>query len=282
MAYVEVRPSDDGVAVVLLDDPPKNFGSYALLADLYAALQQVRDGGARVVVLASQVPGCFMAHAYLPDVLDAYDNPAAVRHDPRLWRQVTHELERGPMVSIAVNHGQAWGGGAEISWACNLRVAARSATYAQIEARLGVIPGGGGTVRLSRLAGQATAMRMLLTAEPLTGEELHRLGVVQWVVDEPADCLEHALGIARRVAALPARAVAACKRGVLQTWDLGAEDALRLEGYIFNSTMRPATLDQMRSVQQRYDAGEDSWSAYELERSDLGASAADPPPGSGG
>lgn len=268
MSLVELRRPHDGVAVVLLHDPPMNFGSYALLEDLLGAVRQARSAGCRAVVVASEVPGFFMAHAYLPDVLDAYEDPATLRHDPRLWREVTQELERGPMVSIAVNHGQAWGGGAEISWACNLRVATPTSTYAQIEARLGVIPGGGGTARLARLAGQATALRMLLTADPLTGAELHRLGVVSWLFDDGPQCLDGAVGIAGRIAALPARAVQACKRGVLQTWDLGIEDALRLEGYIFNSTMRDSTITRMRQVQDRYDSGDDSWAAYDITADD--------------
>lgn len=262
MSLVKTTRPFENVALVHLHDPPGNFGSYQLLADLEEALVQLRSSGCRAVVLASDVPGYFMAHAYLPDVLDAYERPAELAHDPLLWRRVTHELERGPMVSIAVNHGQAWGGGAEISWACNLRVATRTSTYAQIEVALGVIPGGGGTMRLARLAGQATAMRMLLTGEPLSGAELHRLGVVHWVHDTSDQALDNALAVAVRVAGMPPRAVAMNKRGILQTWDLGSEDALRLEGYIFNSTMRADTLTRMREVQDRYDAGDDSWAAF--------------------
>jgi enoyl-CoA hydratase/carnithine racemase len=264
MSLVNTAQPVDGVGVIELHDPPRNFGSYALLADLAEALSTLRSAGCRAVVLTSDVPGYFMAHAYLPDVLDAYERPKDLVHDPLLWRRVTHELERGPMVSIAVNHGQAWGGGAEISWACNMRVATADSTYAQIEVALGVIPGGGGTVRLARLAGQSTAMRMLLSGEPLTGQELHRLGVVQWLSDTPEQAVAQALRIAGRIAKMPPRAVAACKRGILQTWDLGAEDALRLEGYIFNSTMRPDTLARIRRVQDRYDEGEDSWAAFEI------------------
>lgn len=266
MARVQVHHPHDGVAEVLLDDPPMNFGSYALLDELHRALVGAREEGHRVVVLNSAVPGYFMAHAWLPDVVDAYEEPASLRYDPRLWRDVTHELERGPMVSIAVNHGQAWGGGAELSWACNLRIATRQSTYAQIEARLGVIPGGGGTARLARLAGQATALKMLLAAEPMSGEELHRLGVVGWLHDDPGAARAGALEIARKIAALPARAVTAGKRGVLQTWDLGSEDALRLEGHIFNSTMRPATIERLREIQKLYDSGLDSWGAYGIQR----------------
>ena len=262
---VHLSRPHDGVALLLLDDPPKNFGSYALLQALEDRLAEVAAHRDRVVVLASDVPGYFLAHAWLEDVLNAYESPESITGDPLLWRRVTHTLERGPAVSISCNHAQAWGGGAEISWACNLRTAGRSATYAQIESVLGVIPGGGGTVRLSRLAGQSKALEIFLTGEPVGAEELERHGIVNRVFDD-GELRERTLEWAARIASRPHRALQANKRGVLQAWDLGYDDALRLEGYIFNSTMRGDTLERMRRVQDVYDRGGDSWEAYELER----------------
>ena len=58
----------------------------------------------------------------------------------------------------------------------------------------------------------------------------------------------------------------ACKRGIPQTWDLDGENALRLDGYIFNSTIRPEIVDRMQTIQSVYDRGGDSWEAYGLER----------------
>jgi enoyl-CoA hydratase/carnithine racemase len=273
-AKVHLSHPREGVALVTLDDPPCNFGSYALLAELEARLHDAADAETRVVVLASDVPGYFLAHAWLPDVLGAYEDPPRVSGDPLLWRRVTALLERGPLVSIACNHAQAWGGGAEISWACNLRTAGRSAHYAQIESILGVIPGGGGTVRLSRLAGQSLAMQMFLTGEPVSAVELARLGIVNRLCEDAA-LREETLDWAAVIASRPARALSACKRGILQAWDLGHEDALRLEGYIFNSTMRPGTIAKMREIQDAYERGADSWEAYGLERFDAMDSGAD-------
>lgn len=264
-AQVHLSRPREGVALLVFDDPPRNFGSYELLQALEDRLTESAAHGDRVVVLASDVPGYFLAHAWLTDILNAYENPGEITGDPLLWRRVTHALERGPAVSIACNHAQAWGGGAEISWACNLRTAGRSAHYAQIESILGVIPGGGGTVRLSRLAGQSKAMEIFLTGEPVGAEELAAHGIVNKVFDDE-ELREATLDWAALIASRPHRALQACKRGILQAWDLGYDDALRLEGYIFNSTMRGDTLKRMRTIQDRYDAGADSWDAYELER----------------
>lgn len=261
---VHLSRPHDGVALLLLDDPPRNFGSYALLALVADRLREAAAHGDRVVVLASDVPGYFMAHASLTDVIDAYADPESVTGDPRLWREVTHVLERGPMVSIACNHAQAWGGGAEISWACNLRTAGRSAHYAQIEAIIGAIPGAGGTVRLSRLAGQSIAMDIILSGVPVAAEELARLGIVNRLFDD-ADLRDGTLEWAAEIASRPARALSASKRGILQTWDLGYEDALRLEGYLFNTTMGAGTLERIATIQSRYDAGAESIEAFGLD-----------------
>jgi enoyl-CoA hydratase/carnithine racemase len=262
---VHLSRPHDGVALLLLDDPPRNLGSYALLALIADRLREASAHGDRVVVLASDVPGYFMAHASLTDVIDAYADPGSTIGDPRVWRHVTDVLERGPMVSIACNHAQAWGGGAEISWACNLRTAGRSAHYAQIESMIGAIPGAGGTVRLSRLAGQSKAMEIILGGVPVAAEELAGLGIVNRVFDD-GDLRSETLEWAAEIASRPARALSACKRGILQTWDLGYEDAIRLEGYVFNATMGADTLERIAAIQARYDAGAESPEAFDLNQ----------------
>ena len=266
-AQVHVSTPTDGVGLLVMDNPPKNFASYELLQAIEDGLKELKENGTRVVVLASDTPGYFMAHAWLTDVIRAYTDPGSISGDPLLWRRVTHELERGPMISISCSNGQAWGGGAEISWACNLRTAGRSAHYAQIESVLGVIPGGGGTARLARLAGQSVAMDIFLSGEPVSAERLHELGIVNRVYDD-ADLRERTLEWAELIASRPQRALQANARGVLQAWDLGIDDALRLEGYIFNSTMRPDTIDRMKEIQAAYDAGADSWEVYGLTKPD--------------
>jgi enoyl-CoA hydratase len=197
-------------------------------------------------------------------VLDAYRDPAAARVDPRVWRRLTNRLERGPLVSIAVNHGHAWGGGAELSWACNLRTAAPDATYAQIEALLGTIPGSGGTVRLARLAGQSKAMELCLTGEPATAAELASLGIVNRLF-EATVLRERTLDWAELIASRPRRALRAIKRSILHGWDMHADDALRLEGYVFNSTVDAEALERFERAQRGYEAGADVWTTFASE-----------------
>ena len=261
-AAAHVSYPAEGVGMILMDNPPRNFGTYDLLEKIYAGLEEVKRAGCKVVLLASDNPDYFMAHAYLSEIIGAYSG-AKISGDPLMWRKVTHELERGPLISISVNNAQAWGGGAELSWACNLRMAARSSTYAQIEVLLGLIPGGGGTVRLARLIGLSKALEIFLTGEPMTAEDAARIGLANKIVDD-SQLREEAIAWGARIAKAPKWSLQACKRGLYQAWDMHYEDGLRVEGYIFNSTMRPATIEIMKKIQARYDEGADSWAAYEL------------------
>lgn len=261
-AAAHVSYPADGVGMILLDNPPMNFASNELLEKVEAAYDAIEKTGARVVLLASDVPGYFIAHAYVPDILNAYTG-GLTTGDPRVWRRLTDKLERGSLTSIAVVHGQAWGGGADLCYACNLRLAGRSATFGHVEPALGVFTGSGGSLRLAKLVGLSKAMEMFLTCEPITAEQAAVHGLANKVVDDDHLRTE-AVAWATRIAGFPPWAVRAARRGLLQAWDLHYEDALRIEGYIFNSTMKPATFEIMKRVQARYDAGADSREAFGL------------------
>ena len=253
-----------GVGLLAIDAPPRNYGTFELLDALAGGLAEIESGDARVVVIASDVPGYFMAGAWLRDVIDAYRDPGSARGDGRVWRRLTDRLERGPLVSIAANHGHAWGGGAELSWACNLRTAAPGATYAQIESLLGTVPGGGGTVRLARLAGQSKALELCLTGEPASAAELAALGVVNRLF-EPDELRERTLDWAELIASRPRRGLQAIKRAILHGWDMHRDDALRLEGYVFNATLDDEALARFERAQRGYEAGRDVWTTFASE-----------------
>jgi enoyl-CoA hydratase/carnithine racemase len=126
-------------------------------------------------------------------------------------QRVFARLERLPQVSIAEIGGAALGGGLELALACDLRIAAAQARLGLPEARLGLVPGAGGTQRLTRLVGEALAKRLILGAETVTGDEAAALGLVQWAVPA-SDLAPRARSIASAIAALPAAALARCKR----------------------------------------------------------------------
>jgi enoyl-CoA hydratase/carnithine racemase len=258
------------VGLVVIGDPPRNFGGPDVADRIIAAVGQVQEQGCSVVVLASDTPGYFIAHWSLQWIVDVFSQPAAAEpprpasDSPQV--SVFDFLETLPIVSIAANNGQAWGGGAELSWGCDLRIAAESATYGQPEVALGIIPGAGGTTRLARLIGQTKCMEMILDGRPITAQEALALGAINRVV--PDDRLrEEALGWATHIARWPAWSLAACKRSLVEGRDRPLADARRNEGRIFvEVARRPDTLQLLREAQARYDAGADSFDALELPR----------------
>ncbi len=255
----------EGVALVIIDDPPKNFGSAELAARILESVNAADTHGAAVVVLASDVPGYFIAHWSLQFLVEALSQPPAgpVGRRPS---SLFDALETLPIISIAANNGQAWGGGAEVSWACDLRIAAESATYGQPEVAVGIIPGAGGTTRLQRLVGVTKCMELILDCRPITAREALAIGAINKVV--PDDRLrEEAIAWAAHIAQWPRWALAAAKRSLIEGRDLVLPAARRNEYQIFAEVARrPDALDRLREAQAKYDAGADSFAALGLPR----------------
>ena len=264
---VDVTYPADGVGLIAFADPPMNFGSADLADGLLAAVAQVEAAGCRVVVLASDTPGYFIAHWSLRFIVDRQAAVADAGHRtpppaPRIFEQISAT----PLISIAANNGQAWGGGAELSWACDLRIAGQSATYGQPEVGLGIIPGAGGTTRLARLIGPTKCLEMILDGRPITAAEAHQLGAINKVVADD-ELRQEAIDWAAHIARWPAWSLEACKRSFYDGRDLPLDAAGRNESQIFFSVARrDDAVELMTEVQARYDAGQDSYDAIGLPR----------------
>lgn len=268
---VNVSYPAEGVGLITFADPPRNFGSGELADKIMAAVGELEEADCRAFVLASDTPGYFIAHWSLQFIIDrqagvAANGNAVGRPVPRIFDLISDT----PMISIAANNGQAWGGGAELSWACDLRIAAESATYGQPEVGLGIIPGAGGTTRLARLIGPAKCLEMILDGRPISAAEAHQLGAINKVV--PDDQLRQgAIDWAAHIAQWPAWSLEACKRSFYDGRDLPLDAAGRNESQIFASvSRRDDALALLAEVQARYDAGQDSYDAIGLPRPDQG------------
>jgi enoyl-CoA hydratase/carnithine racemase len=264
---VTVSYPADGVGLIAFADPPRNFGSGELAEKIMAAVDEVEEAGCRVFVLASDTPGYFIAHWSLQFIIDRQAAIAANGNvvpppAPRIFDQIADR----PMISIAANNGQAWGGGAELSWACDLRLAAESATYGQPEVGLGIIPGAGGTTRLARLIGPTKCLEMILDGRPISAGEALGLGAINKVVPDD-ELRQAAIDWAAHIARWPAWSLEACKRSFRQGLDLPLDAASRNESQIFFSAAgRQDSIALMSEVQARYDAGQDSYDAIGLPR----------------
>jgi enoyl-CoA hydratase len=205
--------TSDTVTVLTLSHPPVNAISDEWVRAFDAKLDDLAAGPPCTVLHIRSDQKVFCAGADLREVRAHMEAPdgadrmyAYVAGIQRLYARI----ERLPQVVLAEIGGAAMGGGLELALACDLRIAAAEAKLGLPEARLGLLPGAGGTQRLARLCGPALAARLILGAEILDGVAASALGVVNWAVPR-VELAQRAAEIVRGIANLSAAALAASK-----------------------------------------------------------------------
>lgn len=213
------------VAVATLARPPVNAIDEDWIARLLTVVRAVEDARSVRVLLIRSSEKAFSAGADLALMRSRFDSESGrakmVAFVRAMQRAYAH-LEESRVVSIAEIGGAAMGGGLELALSCDFRIAAAPAKLGLPEARLGLLPGAGGTQRLTRLCGEATAKRLILGAEVVDGEEAARLGVVHWAVP-PQELEARARQLATDLAALPGESLATCKRCIAAALEVGDE-----------------------------------------------------------
>ena len=204
----------EGIARIVMNSPPVNALSPAFVAEFSAALDLLEaERGWSVLHLSSRAK-VFCAGGDLQSMGQwmASGSPSAhMRPYVEAVQKLFLRLEEMPQVTVAEIAGSALGGGLELALACDLRIAARGAKLGLPEVGIGLLPGGGGTQRLTQLCGRATASRLILGAEIVNGTTALDLGLVQWA--EPEDELgAKTAAIVKRIAGLSADAIARSKR----------------------------------------------------------------------
>ena len=223
-----------GVAIAWLDNPPANSlspGVVAALREAWNAVQADRRLGAVVFASANSTLFCAGADIKAFAAMDA----EAGRDLLDEMHSLAREWERSPIVTVAAVNGPALGGGSELAMACDVRIAGESASFGQPEISLGIIPGFGGTQRLSRLVGPAKALEMNLTGTAITAGEAFDYGLVNRVVPDH-ELLDTAVGWGRLLAGQPRLATLQIKRVSGQA-DLDAGLAAEKEAFaeVFDS-----------------------------------------------
>ncbi len=216
----------DGVALITIDRPEAlNALSFAIVGAIAGALEALdADEGCRAVVLTGAGERAFAAGADIKE-LAAQTATGLSRDDPFVpWDRI--RAIRLPV--IAAVRGFALGGGCELAMACDMIVAGDDAMFGQPEIKLGVMPGAGGTQRLTRAIGKARAMDLILTGRSIDAREAEAAGLVSRVVPA-ADTLSAALELAATIASMPPVAIAAAKRSVLHAHEVPLEAGLELE-----------------------------------------------------
>lgn len=236
------------IATLTLHRPPVNAIDPALVAAFQQALDQIEAASPTVVVIRSdQKAFCAGADlAMIRELFTASGGTEAMVAYVRSLHALFDRIEALDAVTLAVIDGPALGGGLELALACDLRLATTRAKIGLPEARVGMIPGAGGTQRLPRLVGPGTAARLILGGEIVDGAEAARLGIVQWAV-EPPEVEARAGEIAARVAGLSRPALIASK-DCMAAWFDPATDGYARE------IEKPWELMATPEARQRIDA----------------------------
>lgn len=230
---------DGGIGIVRLDRPPMNAISRQVQEELLAVSAEAAQ---RADVRAVVVHGGERVLAAGADVKEmagmAYADMAAVA---RRLSAGFGALASVPKPTVAAITGYALGGGLELALGCDRRIAGDNAKLGQPEILLGIIPGGGGTQRLTRLVGPSRAKDLILTGRMVSAQEALAIGLVDEVV--PADAvLDRSLEYARQFANGPAAAYAAAKKAIDGGADVDLRTGLDLESELFAALF--ATDDQ--------------------------------------
>ena len=243
MTYANVIvETHGGVGLIRLNRPQAlNALSAALMADLDAALEAFEADPAIGAIVLTGSEKAFAAGADIKEMQDKTFAEAFLDDFISKWERLTRV--RKPVVAAVA--GFALGGGCEIAMMCDFILAADTAKFGQPEIKLGVIPGAGGTQRLTRAVGKAKAMEMILTGRMMDAEEAERSGLVSRVVPA-ASLIEEAVKVAGSIAALSRPAVFAAKEAVNRAYETTLAEGVKFERRIFHSLF--ATEDQKEGM----------------------------------
>lgn len=243
---------ENGVLTSTYVFPPMNYIGADGTRQMVDLIRSWESPGIRAVVVKGGIPGKFITH-YHGEELATID-PALIENCGNLgispipgYSEMLRRLQRLPKPVIAAMNGDAMGGGFEFCLACDIRIGERGDyRYGLPETKLGLIPGGGGTQRLSRLIGVAKAMEFILRGRVVVPETALDLGIVGELVDDAA---RRAGEIASELAAMPAIGLARAKKTIYEGSEIHLDGGLELENSAFVETMLSV---DTQTVVQRY------------------------------
>jgi len=260
MGHLAVEVVDCGVAVLRFVNPPTGLLTGAMAVELDARIGQFADDPAvRAVILTGGQPDVFIRHFDVVELAQAAEQvraappPADAEWHSSLFHRMTRRLEQMSKPTIAAINGACMGVGYELALACDVRIAGRGEYPIGLpEVNLGICPGGGGTVRLTRLLGVSRALELLYAGRTVAPDQAAAWGLVNWV---GADALADARAFAAELTARSSAALSAIKAVSRASADLAIEDALTMEQRVVNLRMASAEMAALmrRMNEQRLD-----------------------------
>lgn len=216
---------DNPIAVITLNRPAQlNALSYGLVKDLSLAMQELdRDDDVRVIIVTGGEK-VFAAGADIKEMSER--GPFDEKLRERLaYRDQINKISKPVIAAVS---GFALGGGCELAMSCDIIIASETARFGQPEVNIGIIPGSGGTQRLTHVIGKHRAMELVLTGDFISAAEAERLGLVNRVV--PVELLlDEAKSMAKKIAAKPVLAIRAAKEAVLKSANMALDEGLEFE-----------------------------------------------------
>lgn len=245
--FVKVDRRDDGVAVITLERPKVNALNAQLLGQLLEAANDLTNNPPGAVVVTGG-PRVFAAGADISE----FGGPERAREVGGAFRAALDAVASIPRMTIAAVNGVALGGGCELALACDMRFAATDARFGQPEILLGIIPGGGGTQRLTRLVGASRAKDIILSGRMVDSEEALRIGLADRVV-EPGEVFGQAVAYAAELAKGAVLGQALAKRAIDDGLDQTLAAGLDIELALFEEVF--ATEDSQIGVKSFLENG---------------------------
>ncbi|MFE4894486.1 enoyl-CoA hydratase [Peribacillus butanolivorans] len=244
-SIVEICHEEQGIAIVTLNRlDAANALSTELLHCLYDGLNELKlQSNLRTVIITGAGEKAFCAGADLKE--RAGMNDEKVRETLKLIGDTITAVENLPVPVIAAINGSAFGGGLELALACDIRIASETAKMGLTETALGIIPGGGGTQRLPRIVGMATAKELIYTARRLDAKTAHAMQIISHMYP-PQHLLEEAKKLAGEIAVNAPLALRAAKAAMNQGADTDLQTGLQIEKDCYQTTLQ--TRDRLEGL----------------------------------
>lgn len=231
----------DQVAVLTLCRPPVNAMSAEWVAAFHEKLDTLVARDDWSVLHLRSVQKIFCAGADLRQIHENFGRDMQSQLElGRSYQALFQRVQDLPAVTLAELGGATLGGGLELALSCDLRITTARVKFGFPEVTLGLIPGAGGTQRLSWLCGRPVASRLILTGEIVDGAEAYRMGLAQWCV-EPERLPEEAARIAQRCAGFPKHATAGAKSAIFMAAYPAADGFARETEVVRTCFQSPAT-----------------------------------------
>ena len=224
---------DAAVATITINrEKVRNALNQATTEEIYAALREIEEeSGLRVAIITGAGDKAFAAGADINE-LRAQPSATAARHLSQRSHQVGLYIAQMSKIVIAAINGFALGGGLELAMSCDIRLAADTAKLGQPEINLGIMPGWGGTQRLTRLVGPGMSKLLNLTGEMIAADEALRIGLVERVYPV-SELMDAARALAQQIAGKAPLAVAAIKQAINRGMDMPLAEACMYEAALF-------------------------------------------------